>query len=213
LKADALQDLPGLFRTLPDNRYAIYLVRPETETYRLVLEVNVRNGKVIDPGDDSDGARDRPPTEATPGLVQPTNGMPQGKETLPAGSDAPSLRAIPTEPALPADVTGSTDATDSAGSSDSAVSVTNSSERLPGTAREVEFPSQDSLPMAAGGIWLASTGTRTGRSSSRLPARTLLQDAWARETDRRLACATPARWRRLRRLARQPQASRLRAIG
>jgi hypothetical protein len=70
LKADSLQDLPGLFRTLPDNHYAIYLVRPETGTLRLVLEVNVRNGKVIDTGDDSEGARDRPPTEAVQGAIR-----------------------------------------------------------------------------------------------------------------------------------------------
>ena len=63
LKDEVLDDLPGLFRTLPDNRYAIYLVRTETNTRRLVIEVFVRNGKVIDPGDDSEGTRERPPTD------------------------------------------------------------------------------------------------------------------------------------------------------
>lgn len=63
LKPAVLDDLPGLFRTLPDNRYAIYLVRTETNTRRLVIEVYVRNGKLIDPGDDSEGTRDRPPTD------------------------------------------------------------------------------------------------------------------------------------------------------
>jgi len=63
LKPEVLHDLPGLFRTLPDNRYAIYLVRTETNSRRLVIEVDVRNGKLIDPGDDSEGTRDRPPTE------------------------------------------------------------------------------------------------------------------------------------------------------
>lgn len=62
LKPEVLKDLPGLFSTLPDNHYAIYLVRTETNTERLVIEVYVRNGKVIDPGDDSEGTRDRPPT-------------------------------------------------------------------------------------------------------------------------------------------------------
>ncbi len=65
LKPEVLNDLPGLFRTLPDNRYAIYLVRTETNTRRLVIEVYVRNGKLIDPGDDSEGTRDRPPTDET----------------------------------------------------------------------------------------------------------------------------------------------------
>jgi len=63
LKAEVLNDLPKLFSTLPDNHYAIYLVRLETNTERLVIEVYVRNGKVIDPSDDSEGTRDRPPTD------------------------------------------------------------------------------------------------------------------------------------------------------
>ena len=63
LKPQVLNDLPGLFRTLPDNHYAIYLIRTETNTRRLVIEVYVRNGKLIDPGDDSEGTRDRPPTD------------------------------------------------------------------------------------------------------------------------------------------------------
>ncbi len=63
LKPEVLNDLPALFKTLPDNRYAIYLVRTETNTRRLVIEVYVRNGKLIDPGDDSEGTRDRPPTD------------------------------------------------------------------------------------------------------------------------------------------------------
>ena len=71
LKPEVLKDLPGLFRTLPDNRYAIYLVRTETNTRRLVIEVYVRNGKLIDPGDDSEGTRDRPPTEEAAEELQP----------------------------------------------------------------------------------------------------------------------------------------------
>ena len=58
-----LQDLPSLFRTLPDNHYALYVVNQETNSRRLVIEVFVRNGKLIDPGDDSEGTRDRPPTD------------------------------------------------------------------------------------------------------------------------------------------------------
>jgi hypothetical protein len=63
LRPEVLQDLPGLFRSLPDNHYAIYVVNMETNTSRLVIEVYVRNGKLIDPGDDSEGTRDRPPTD------------------------------------------------------------------------------------------------------------------------------------------------------
>ena len=40
--------------------------RRETEVKRLVIEVFVRNGRLIDPGDDTEGARDRPPTDEAP---------------------------------------------------------------------------------------------------------------------------------------------------
>ncbi len=82
LKPEVLNDLPGLFRTLPDNRYAIYLVRTETNTRRLVIEVYVRNGKLIDPGDDSEGTRDRPPTD----------------EVVEAVSEGPKLEVQPKTP-------------------------------------------------------------------------------------------------------------------
>ncbi|NOY41843.1 MAG: hypothetical protein GXP26_08410 [Planctomycetes bacterium] len=62
LNSKVLNDLPQLFRSLPDGHYEIYLVHTETNTRRLVIAVHIRNGTVIDPGDDSDGTRDRPPT-------------------------------------------------------------------------------------------------------------------------------------------------------
>ena len=63
LKAEVLNNLPKLFSKLPDNHYAIYLVRQETNSERLVIEVYLRNGRIIDPGDDTEGLRNRPPTE------------------------------------------------------------------------------------------------------------------------------------------------------
>lgn len=63
LPSNVLNNLPALFKNLPDNHYVIYLVQSETNARRLVIDVFVRNGKLIDPGDDSEGARDRPPTE------------------------------------------------------------------------------------------------------------------------------------------------------
>ncbi|MCI0331619.1 MAG: PKD domain-containing protein [Planctomycetes bacterium] len=62
LKEEALADLRGLFATLPDGRYKIFLVRTDNNSRRLVIEVYVRRGRVIDPSDDSEGTRDRPPT-------------------------------------------------------------------------------------------------------------------------------------------------------
>lgn len=88
LRPDVLQDLPGLFRKLPDNHYAVYVVNLETNTRRLVIEVYVRNGKLIDPGDDSEGTRDRPPTDEQ--TIQPPAG--QGAEA--AGVEAGQSAAI-----------------------------------------------------------------------------------------------------------------------
>ena len=63
IKDEALADLRKFFKTLPDGRYRIYLVRTENHSERLVIEVDVRHGRVIDVSDDSEGTRDRPPTE------------------------------------------------------------------------------------------------------------------------------------------------------
>jgi hypothetical protein len=74
LASNVLEDLPGLFHTLPDNHYRIYVVNTETNVPRLVIDVFVRNGKMIDPGDDSEGTRDRPPTDEQ--KVQPAPVVP-----------------------------------------------------------------------------------------------------------------------------------------
>ncbi len=105
LKAEVLNDLPGLFHTLPDNHYKIYLVRVETNSRRLVVEVYVRNGKVIDPGDDSQGTRDRPPTDETTRQLEATGQLEEGQSPeikQPVAGDAPA----PVDPApVPPDAT------------------------------------------------------------------------------------------------------------
>ncbi len=64
IKDEALADLRAFFKTLPDGRYRIYLVRTENRlSERLVIQVDVRRGRVIDVTDDSEGTRDRPPTD------------------------------------------------------------------------------------------------------------------------------------------------------
>ncbi len=57
---DILDSLPELFAKLPDNHYRLYLKGPGGE--RLVIDVHLRGGRPIDPGDDQRGTRDRPPT-------------------------------------------------------------------------------------------------------------------------------------------------------
>ncbi len=211
LKAESLHDLPGLFRKLPDNHYAIYLVRPETETYRLVLEVNVRNGKVIDPGDDSDGARDRPPTESVEEPKQPVDVPGQGLEATAA--DSAAAPATPDQsathdgaPRLGAG-TGNDEAGDDgvepAGHRDVAMFRPNFFGQIPDKASRDSLPDLERLGLAAGGIWLATAGNGETHSAVRSSVRAGDQEVRTREIDRRLAGTTPARWRRLRRLARQ----------
>ena len=90
LPAKVLNNLPALFRNLPDNHYKIYLVQSETNARRLVIEVFVRNGKLIDPGDDSEGARDRPPTEEA--TTRPVEEQPAA---APAGEAAAATQETP----------------------------------------------------------------------------------------------------------------------
>lgn len=63
LPPEALANLPALFRHLPDGHYAVYLVQTDTLVKRLVIEVFVRDGRLIDPSDDTEGARDKPPSD------------------------------------------------------------------------------------------------------------------------------------------------------
>ncbi|TWU24731.1 PKD domain-containing protein [Bythopirellula polymerisocia] len=109
LRPEVLQDLPALFRTLPDNHYALYVVNLETNSRRLVIEVFVRNGKLIDPGDDSEGTRDRPPTDK-----QTQN---SAVETV----DQPVVEAASSDATLPPEAKPSFPATDSSPISSEAV--------------------------------------------------------------------------------------------
>jgi hypothetical protein len=87
IRDEALNDLRAFFATLPDNHYRIYLVRTENNSRRLIMDVYVRNGRVIDPSDDSEGTRDRPPTSETPVEAAP-----------PPLDENPFLDQVPTQP-------------------------------------------------------------------------------------------------------------------
>ena len=63
-----------------------------TTERRWVIEVCPRNGKLIDPGDDSEGARDRPPTEEA--TSRPVEEQPAA---TPASEEAPPVE-LPAEP-------------------------------------------------------------------------------------------------------------------
>ncbi len=113
LSDDALFDLRGLFAALPDNHYKIFLYRTDNNSRRLVVDVLVRRGRVIEAGDDSEGTRDRPPgTESK----QQNNGQQNSAEQIGAPQQHaqplkanPVLKSVPdekagaaNEPSLPA---------------------------------------------------------------------------------------------------------------
>jgi PKD repeat protein len=97
IKDEALLDLRAFFRTLPDGRYRIYLIRSETKIPRLVIEVDVRRGRVIDVSDDSEGTRDRPPTgEAEEAATAEQEQTTPQQPAVPLEAN-PLLEAVPVE--------------------------------------------------------------------------------------------------------------------
>jgi hypothetical protein len=98
IEEEALNDLRAFFRTLPDNHYRIYLVRTDNNSRRLIMDVYVRRGRIIDPADDSEGTRDRPPTgEQAPAAVVPLDENPllervpnKSPEHAPVPDESPS---------------------------------------------------------------------------------------------------------------------------
>ena len=82
---------------LPDGHYRVYLLHPDG-TQRIVLDVHVRQHRVIDPGDDSDGAREQP---ADSGHLEESR-----PSAPPEDIDAGASRRAPTDDATR---TGATD--------------------------------------------------------------------------------------------------------
>lgn len=121
IEDEVLFDLRAFFRTLPDGHYRIFLVREENRSRRLIIDVYVRLGRVIEPGDDTEGTRDRPPTseETLESTAQPPDdnaggqmapdGAPDGAPNQPA-EDAGNPQAKDIQPGdQPAAVTDNAD--------------------------------------------------------------------------------------------------------
>jgi hypothetical protein len=92
---------------LPDNHYRIYLIRTETQTERLVLDVVVRDHRPVDPGDVSDGTRDRPPTDDAPEPVDPVpvENAPEASHEAPAAAGNEVAELVPAEALQPSSST------------------------------------------------------------------------------------------------------------
>jgi hypothetical protein len=63
IEPKVLYNLETFFRSMPNNRYDIWLIQTETNTRRLVLTATVRDGQGVDPSDESDGGQEKPPQE------------------------------------------------------------------------------------------------------------------------------------------------------
>lgn len=177
LNSKVLNNLPGLFRNLPDNHYVIYLVQPENNSRRLVIEVFVRNGKLIDPGDDSEGARDRPPTDEA---------KPAGELKLPAeavpNKDANGDKAAAFTPPAETNAAPPAQAHDGQAVDTRAVEIGSNGVQVELAPR---FSSSTTIyhRTALAGVALALSGA--GRD-------------WQRQLDKTLAAAKPSQWKRLR---------------
>ena len=77
LPPNVLDNLPGYLKRLPDGRYRVYFIQGDTRRERMIIDVNVRQGRPVDAGDDSEGTQDRPPSASRPN-------EPHGTEEAPA---------------------------------------------------------------------------------------------------------------------------------
>jgi len=173
LRDDAISDLRRLIATLPDNHYRIYLVRTDNSTRRLVIDVFVRRGHAIDPTDQSEGTRDRPPEGSQQNQTQPLENNPQLQPIVPSDSSTKT-----NEPGLPAEQVSTANAP--ANTAD---------------VRTVEQPtSTDELPRASRLRWalpLAGLGLAANRGN------------WAKDLEAAFSQADERAWQRLRRAGRR----------
>jgi PKD repeat protein len=187
IKDEALNDLRGFFKTLPDGKYRVYLVRTENNSRRLVIEVSVRRGHVIAVPDESEGTRDRPPTsedQAPP--AKPLNENPQ-LIPVPGGfGDDSAVKP--------------TNLVESA-QNDCGLRIADCG--LAGVASqqsEIRNPKSEISPLTRSAASLAALGL----AASARP--------WSEEVDAALAAADPRSWQRLRRAGRRglmrPQSNR-----
>ncbi len=91
LGQDELWDLEAFFKDnhLPDGHYRIYLVQKNTR--RLLVDAYLRDGHLIDPGEETDGNFDRPPDVS------------ETRANENAGSDAETKETVKREGQLPRD--------------------------------------------------------------------------------------------------------------
>ncbi len=82
MSIEVLNDLPSLFKQLPDGRYRLQLTEPGSSQQRVVIDVELRDGRPFDPADDSEDMQDRPPSSDTDAAPAPAATPPT---TVPLG--------------------------------------------------------------------------------------------------------------------------------
>lgn len=81
-----LDDIWVFFSKLPNNEYRMYVMRQEhfdsqnVDEWRFVIGATVRQGRMVDPSDESDGAQEKPPTRG-----QLRENFPQDEQPAPDG--------------------------------------------------------------------------------------------------------------------------------
>ena len=178
---EALNDVRAFFATLPDNHYRIYLVQSETNSRRLIMDVVVRNGRVIDPSDDTEGTRDRPPTAEQ---------LPQ-TEAMPL-EENPLLEPLRPEPAdAPVDEAPTVDLRVHDGAPPPLAD--DSDPPVHNTARIDEKPAVVLLPLKPSPRWVVPlAGLALAASGA----------SWSKHVHEALENATQRDWQRLRRAGR-----------
>jgi PKD repeat protein len=183
IEDEVLFDLRAFFRTLPDGRYRIYLVREENRTRRLIIDVYVRRGRVVEPGDVTEGTRDRPPAsdENVGAAAQPPEENADG-ETAPEGAPGGA-------PDQPAEDGGNPQA--EGNQPGGGPVATNAVELFPS-----DFPtSQPPAPSAASLRWMTPlAGLALAVACSR--------GNWSNQVDEALQQGGDRDWQRLRRAGR-----------
>jgi hypothetical protein len=174
IKDESLFNLRGLFATLPDGRYQVFIIRTENNSRRMVIEVDVRRGQLVDAWDDSEGTRDRPPTSEAPAAGPAGGAVPLEQNPL--------LEPLPEQGRpnqAPADVDAACDC-----EGDPLVAPLQSAPTIVGP---------ESGPGATGsvGLGLAGLGLAAGGAGG-----------WSRRVDAALAAADRRDWERLRRAGR-----------
>jgi PKD repeat protein len=191
IEDEALFDLRAFFRTLPDGHYRIFLVREENRSRRLIIDVYVRLGRVIEPGDDTEGTRDRPPTseETLESTAQPPENN-ADQQTAPDGAPGGA-------PNQPAEDAGDPQAKDNR-PGDRPAEVADNADllRFAFTGSEPAAPSPEApAPSATALRWMAPLAGMA-LAAARRPGN------WSNDVDQALAQAGEHEWQRLRRAGR-----------